>query len=570
MLATESVCTERILSNEYGDYLIHYNGDRRAVLDIFRDDCVFFFDDEFGVVYSSRIEMDLLRAIGTSYYVYPKCFGLMDDSNMEESGVISAQNQPSLQLRGEGTLIGIIDTGIDYQNPLFQNEDGTTRIAAIWDQTIQSGTKPEGFPYGSEYTSEMINKALQSGTPLEIVPSKDELGHGTFLSGIAAGNKDENNQFTGVAPDAELLVVKLKPAKEYLKKFYEIHTELPVFQESDILMAVSYLMSKQNELHKPVSICIGLGTNNGPHMGVSLLEQFLSTVARKPGFSVSIAGGNEGNARHHYAGVLTSSEDVQNVELNVADSEQGFTLEFWGNSINTFAIGIESPLGERVRRISPRFNKQERIQFVLEQTVVEIGYILIEEQSGNQLILLRFVNPTPGICNLFIYGTGQQRMPYHMWLPIRGFVRSDTFFVKSDPDITITEPSTSWEPITVAAYDHRNGSIYVESGRGYTKDNRIKPDLAAPGVEVFGPGLHNRFVTQSGTSVAAAHVAGAAALLFQWNARQPALADLNGVQIKQYLIRGANRKPGVMYPNRQWGYGTLDVFAIFRSFQTIE
>ena len=159
---------------------------------------------------------------------------------MEAAGILSAFNSPALGNRGEGVLIGLVDTGIDYRSPLFKNTDGTTRIAGIWDQSVPHGSR---YPsprcsgllshgrssYGTEYTREQINEALAAEDPLSVVPSVDTEGHGTFLAGLAAGNSAPQEDFTGAAPRAELAVVKLKPAKQYLRDFYLIPPSAPGF-----------------------------------------------------------------------------------------------------------------------------------------------------------------------------------------------------------------------------------------------------------------------------------------------------------------------------------------------------
>lgn len=111
-------------------------------------------------------------------------------------------------------MIGIVDSGIDYENSDFRNTDGTTRILALWDQTIQNGKPPEGYHIGTEFTSEQINEALSMEVKEEryrIVPSRDTSGHGTAVAGIAAGNGrgSKNGKYRGVAPEAGLLIVRM-------------------------------------------------------------------------------------------------------------------------------------------------------------------------------------------------------------------------------------------------------------------------------------------------------------------------------------------------------------------------
>ena len=162
-------------------------------------------------------------------------------SSLESSGVFQLRNIPVFNLRGQGVLIGIIDTGVDYTNPIFKYADNTTRIVSIWDQTIVSDNPPAGMGYGTEYTREQINQALQSEDPLSVVPSTDDNGHGTMVAGIAGGNQVPESNFYGIATDAEYIVVKLKPAKQFLRDFFFIAENAVCFQETDILLSLLYV-----------------------------------------------------------------------------------------------------------------------------------------------------------------------------------------------------------------------------------------------------------------------------------------------------------------------------------------
>ena len=335
-------CKERILSNEYVDYVISYNGDVKNLENYFAGECLQILDDQLALLSTVRENQNLMEVITYAYYMLPKCYGLMDTTSMEASGIIRIQNQPVLNLKGSGILIGIVDTGIDYQNPLFQQVDGTTRIKAIWDQTIQTGTPPEDLYYGTEFTEDMINEALRAQQPLEVVSSVDDNGHGTFMAGIAAGGGDENGSFVGAAPMADIMVVKLKQAKQYLKDFYIIDGEA-VYQETDIMRAVYYLYRQAIKRNQQISIFLGVGTNSGEHAGRGVLNQYLNRLSHAQGVFLSLPAGNEGNARHHFSGMVAgnSTRGYEVVELNVGAEEPGFVMEIWGESPNTYAIGIE-------------------------------------------------------------------------------------------------------------------------------------------------------------------------------------------------------------------------------------
>lgn len=499
-------CIQRIYSDEYGDFIIEYYGERERLEEYFKDECLQIIDDEFAIAYTKRVDVREMSVTKYGYQTIPKLFGLMDESSMQESGVLKARNQPSLDLRGKGVIIGFIDTGIDYNNSLFKNADGTTRILSIWDQTIMNESGNNPYAYGSIYTSEMINEALRSENPLEIVPSTDNIGHGTFLAGIASGNEDTQNNFTGAAPDSMIAVVKLKEAKPYLKEFFAVGMDKLAYQENDIMMGVKYLSDLAREYDKPLVICIGLGSNSGTHSDTGPLITYVSDIANKPNSAIVVAVGNEGSAKHHYEGYVGSEGET--IEVNLAPGEFGFTLEVWGEFATTFSITFESPLGSRLGPYQPKLLGGDVAILVLENTRIYIDYRIVEVESGIPLILIRFFNPSEGIWKIILSTKEDIQYQFNMWLPITNFLSDQTFFLKSSPDTTITSPSTARNCISVGGYNHINSSLYYNSGRGYTLNNRVVPDIVAPAVDIIGPGLNNRFVTMTGTSIAAAHTAG--------------------------------------------------------------
>lgn len=558
-------CTERILSDNFADYIVQnellYNFNLNADL----NDLCFISGDEFTFYFvplSNRID-SLLHEYG--YIIFPRVFGLQQLESIEASGITRLRNIPTLNLNGQGVIVGFVDTGIDYTHNAFKKADGTSRIVTLWDQTIQTGPKPEGaiFQYGTEYTQEQINEALASDNPLDIVPSVDEIGHGTFLAGITAGSEDISNNFEGVVPLADIAVVKLKNAKRYLRNFYVIPDSAICYQETDIMFGVQYLIEYANRVNRPIAICIGLGTSYGGHDDRGNLSRYLSTVADRRGAAVVIAAGNEGNRSHHYSGSIPTGQTFDTVELKVGPNEYGFTMELWGGTPNTFSIDILTPSGEYVPRIPARLNESRTLQFIFEQTIIKLDYILVEAQTGNQLILLRFQKPSEGIWRFQVYANPEISSRYNIWLPIHEFISSETIFTTPDPDYTLTIPGNTTIPIVVTAYDITNDSLYLHASRGFTANNRISPSFAAPGVNLVGPSANNTYTTSSGTSLAAAFTTGVAAFFLEWGITRGNYTQLDSVEINKLLIRGARRDPNLSYPNRQWGYGILDVYNTF-------
>ena len=516
------------------------------------------------------------------YYMIPSLFSPLDYNAMEASGILSAFNSPALNNQGKGVLIGLVDTGIDYRSPLFQNPDGTTRIAGIWDQSvpIEEDVLPAGVPdyypmggssYGTEYTREQINEALASDDPLSLVPTQDTIGHGTFLAGLSAGSSIPQEDFTGAAPEAELAVVKLKPAKKYLRDFYLIPSDAPAFQENDIMMGIKYLRMMADRLKKPLVILLAMGSNSGSHIGTSPLSQVTQNYSGFFGIITVIACGNETGAAHHFYASIPAGTEYEDVEIRVGkeEAERGFVLELWAADADTYTVGFISPSGERISRIPIIANNETSIPFLLDATTITVNYQLIEAESGSQLIFMRFQTPAAGIWTVRVYNTQRFKGTFHMWLPVQGMISEETVFLRPDPYSTITVPGNSRLPITVGAYDTSTGGIYIHSSRGFTPNQIVKPELAAPGVNILGPSVGRKpgsdtpMTTRTGTSAAAAITAGAAAILLGWGIVEGNYPTMSEASVKSYLIRGAQRNPALTYPNREFGYGTLDLFQTF-------
>lgn len=561
-------CREVITSNDYMDFIIRYSGSEQALIEeIYDVICPQLINDKYVIVHAAAADVPDLNRFAVAYGSIPKCYGLLDTANLENTGVLRLRRQPYINLYGNGVLIAFIDTGIDYMHPAFINNDLTTRIVNIWDQSDQTGTVPEGFGYGSVYTESQINEAIASDQPYEIVPSRDTIGHGTFMAGIAAGKEIFSADFSGIAPRADIAVVKLKQAKNYLRDYFFIGRDVPCYQETDILQGIQYMRRLAEERNQPMVLCLGIGTNSGDHNGVTIVDEVLSDLSRLFGRAISVAAGNEANLGHHYRGGPIESE-YDEVELRVAEREQGFFMELWATAPNVFTISIETPGGESISRISPRINQSQRVTFLFEPTVIYIEYKLLEPRTGDQMIVLRFQEPAAGIWRIRVYDDAKLGGIYDMWLPMEGFVEPETRFLRPDPEITICGPGNSSWVITNSTYNHVDNSLYLNSSRGYARNGAITPDIAAPGVNVYGPVPGGGYAVRTGSSIAAAHAAGAAALILEWGPVRGNYIYMDSTEIKKLLIRGAERDPGRTYPNPEWGYGRLNIFESFNSLRT--
>lgn len=554
-------CSEIIMSEEYGDFILDYlfAGSVESSPDTF---CSQVVNDRFLSFYVPRQLWTPLSYNSAPYAAIPKLFTLQDSSSMTAAGITPVR-QSALGLTGRGTLLGVIDSGIDYQNPVFRYADGSTKILGLWDQTINDGPLPQWMSYGSEYREAQINEALRSSDPYSIVPSRDIDGHGTFMAGIAAGVDQPDEQFIGAAPGAALAVVKLKPAKQYLRDFFAIQPDAVAYQENDIMLAISYLEHLGRELRMPLVVLCGLGTNWGSHTGNSPLARTLSMLANRSQVAVVVPVGNENGLGHHYEGRISEQGGVQDVEIRVAPEEKGFQLELWSLVPDRFTVSILSPSGDYVPQIPLRLGQSQLLKFPLENTTVDVSYRFLEVRSNSHLIIMRFLTPAPGVWTVRVFSADYLTGLFHMWLPVQTFIREETIFLSPSPDTTLTVPSATENLIGVAAYNHNSGSIYIRSGRGYTRTGVVKPDLAAPGVDIYGPGLNGQYIRRSGTSMAAAHVAGAASCLLEWGVVLGNRIWMNNDAVRALLIQGATRRPNLPYPNREWGYGTLNLYGIF-------
>ncbi len=571
-------CSDYIYSEDYLSFVVKYDKDIQGVYEKINPSCVTIINNQFLVAYRSVGSNSYGDIFPFGYNFVPKCFGLMDVTAVTDIGADIVRTLPGLALTGKDVIMGFVDTGIDYTSRAFRKADGSTRILALWDQNEEVlGSGEAIFGYGAEYSSEDINMALKEEFPYRRVPSGDADGHGTFLASVAAGSVDEDAMFTGIAPECDIIMVKLKPAKKVLKDFFLVNDEVPCFSEDDIILGVKYLINKAIEAKKPLIICMGIGTNQGDHNGNTSLELYFDTIVNLRGVCVVSPVGNELGARTHYSGNsrLIAESDTDSMEISVGADDKGFTLEIWGNAPGIMRCSILSPSGEKFDNIPSIQDGSARAYFLYEGTSVYIENKVVEENSGDQLIFMRFLSPAQGIWTINITETiGFYGRGFDAWLPIRQFLNSDTAFVRPDPDITLCAPGTGRGSITAAGYSHYTDALYPQGSRGYTRKGRIKPDITAPASNVYGvfarPGGSNAtisdetlFTRRSGTSIASACVAGAACLLMEWGLIRGNLPGINTETIRQILIRGAKSVADVGYPNRSWGWGVLDLYGSF-------
>lgn len=469
-------------------------------------------------------------------------------------------------LNGRGVLLAVLDSGITWDLEVFRKADGSTRIRYLWDQTVSEetgdvryGKMPDGFSIGTEYTAEEINAALQMHTwdRYRLIPSRDLSGHGTAVAGIAAG-RSADGLYTGAAPEAELIIVKLGlPREEGFPR------------TTEIMRGVTYALWKARQLNMPLVINLSFGNSYGSHDGSSLLERFLDNASEIGKTVICVGSGNEGAARGHFAGNITRDSRV---ELAVGNYERSLNIQLWKNYSDVFRIRLQSPGGEEAELTTNIQGGKYTLKLEQTRILVYLGEPL--PYAVAQEIYLEMIPVTGSYINAGIWTirlepvmtvTGQ----YYLYLPAGNGRGDSTGFYRSTPQVTLTVPSTAAKVITVGAYDPVYDTYADFSGRGYADSTRTigvaaagltKPDLVAPGVNIQAPDVYGTFTPTTGTSFATPIVSGAAALLMEWGIVRGNDPFLYGEKIKAYLRKGARPLRGEMeYPNDRVGYGRLCV-----------
>ena len=456
-------------------------------------------------------------------------------------------------LSGAGVLFACVDSGVAYTHPDFRNEDGSTRILYLWDQTIE-GNPPAGYTRGTEYTAEQINAALQAQTQTErreIVPSEDISGHGTSVLGIGAGNgRGSGGRFRGVAYEADIIVVKLGTPGE---------GSFP--RTTELLEGVDYCIRKAVELGMPIAVNLSFGNNYGAHNGSSLLENYLDTVAGVGKNVICVGMGNEGTAGVHKALTLTQEEPVE-AEFSIGEFQVSTNLQLWKSYADRVRIFIENPAGTVIGPIEEILGTQ---RFSIQGTELLIYYGTPNPYNVLQEIYIDFLASgqylLSGIWKLRIDPIEIVWNLAELWLPVSETANERTRFLEPTLAGTFTVPSAAENVISVAAYDALSGAYADFSGRAFqVLPWAGKPDLAAPGVDIQTAAVGGGYRRVSGTSFATPFVTGSAALLMEWGIVRGNDPFLFGNKVKAYLRRGAKELSGFTEtPNARVGYGALCV-----------
>ncbi len=508
------------------------------------------------IAYAEAEEVErIFRDLGSDFLgFFPQVLSPLGETSNEDAGIAQVVENPDLHLSGRGVLLAFLDTGIDFTQAVFRTNTGESKILCLWDQTLEAG-EGQNPAYGRAFSKAEIEEALGQDDPFSLVPSRDENGHGTLLASVAGGSRV--GEFVGAAPDASLLVVKLRPVGQYYRKKYLLSpTDETLFSSVDVLLGIDAVFQEAERLGMPLVICLGLGSNLSGHDGNTPLEECLSYISRQVGRAVVTAGGNESNAAHHTQGKLPQTGTKETLSLWVGEESTSFLLSIFAPSYDTISLGMTSPTGEVISRIPFRVGLESHHHLNLENSHISISYY----RDSSSLLLVGFEDVKEGIWELTLYGDQIVSGLYYAWLPLTGQVSPRVECLRPVPEYTIVSPATALQSITTGAYNSKTGRLYVASSWGPTRLPRLSPDFVAPGVQVEGVGVGGSLLGGTGTSLAAAMTAGAAAILLEWGIVEGRQVAMDGETVRILLASAAAQTSGVTYPNTRWGFGRLDLY----------
>lgn len=560
------------------NYLVEYRGGFKEQIDRVDYACGDIITRTIGVIslYPKDLDRLLIDVPGIVYVDFRTMFVLQQISPSNVDNINSIKINPYLNLTGRGVVIGIVDTGIDYLNQEFMREDDTSRIISIWDQTIpdkNNGTEYIGTTYSNEQINEAIRAYRNNSDPYAIVPSRDEIGHGTKVASIM-GARGYNSEIRGIANDCEFIIVKLFESTNFRKQLEENRVPYtPVYNTSEVLAGLEYLRKVFVQIKKPIVMYLGVGTTEGPHDGSSLISRYFTLLGTNRGISLVTGVGNEGAAQGHASGYILAKDDVKTIPLNIPREIKFFRFYIWVTKPNRASVNVIAPDGEASKIIEAKKDKTETYKFVFTATEMNVKYYDIESFTGHQAIQITFNSIKPGVWNFQLIGEYIINGRYDVWLPPHNTLPENTVFLEPDPFITLMIPSTAINVITVAYYG-KNNALIAASGKGFNLDNQINPDIATIGVDILTTDITREVTAFSGSSAAAAIVAGACALLLEWGVVKGNDTSMYSKKMRSYLMYGAYRNPLYRFPNRETGYGDLDLLGTFnvisRSYRSLD
>ena len=573
----KNIEAERIYHDIYYDnYIVQYQGDIELEISKRPGYYVTIINDKYAIVSVKKdLEINLSEETYFQTIVYVNqaiMYTLQEISPIEASQANFLQITASpLNFTGKGVNVAIIDSGIDYLNEEFMDANGETRIECIWDQTIITTNETDTAPFGSIYRKNEINNAIKAyregNSPYEILPSKDEMGHGTNMAGII-GATGKNPNLKGVVPDCNFVVIKLIEDFSYEAQFTD--TTASVFNITVIFAALQFLYEYALANYKPMVIYFPLGSSLGNHKGNGLLEEFMESISGNSGIVIVAGTGNQRDEGGHASGIVSPVIGVEAagagvMELEVPPEQKYLWVEIWTDYPNINSLEVLSPSGESTGTIPVIINYTKDYTFIFEKTSIKVNYFFPEENTGDELIRIRFYSLQPGIWRLRVIADYVLNGKYNAWIPQKGITVKDTRFSYPDPFGTITNPANSIYITTIATYNQNNNNLVDYSGMAALDAFVDRIDVAAGGVNALTVAPDKKTAIVNGSSVSTAVVAGVCAMLFQWGIINGNDPNIYSQTIKAYLAKGAVSRSGDIIPNPYWGYGILNVPKIFES-----
>jgi len=505
------------------------------------------------------LEEDWIEVIEASKQLFPEL-----DLSGADVGVRPLQTVVPT-VRGTNVLVGVIDGGIDFRHDDFRLPDGTSRIRFLWDQAAPSVAGGR-VPFGREYTKADLDAALRTVPAPVPVDHNDPGGHGTHVAGIAAGNgRKSNGRFMGMAPDAELVIVAVRSDSGTLG------------ESTSAVAAYRFIVDRAQELDRPVAINMSLGNNGGGHSGEMPLETAMDNLARLPGVVLVKSAGNEQTWRIHASGTVAQGQTVRRQFESSGNNTQQDIFEIWFDSADRIGIAVQAPGAQ-----DPGVN-----DFVLPGDVntfqtssnnrVRIDASTVDAGGTGDVRAMVFIGRgtapriQPGRWSLHLRGDQITAGEFHVWIERTargsGGVEQSRFTpADNDPTCTISVPGTARWIITAGSYvtrfnnDATLGDLSRFSSRGPSRYGLRKPELAAPGEAIVSalssasqdtPFVQG-YTRMPGTSMAAPHVAGVAALVLEIN------PQFTCDQVKQLLVQAARRDgAAASAPDDSFGSGRL-------------
>ena len=558
----------------YIHYIVEYNGDLTKEASNSTTDYITIISDKYAIISTpfrdpvkDRFTLEKSKFPSIVYVGKYYLYTLQSLSPIVAANINLVQVQPPFYLTGKGVLVGIIDTGIDYLNQEFIDNNRNSRIVNIWDQSITPKVEDKDVPFGALYFQKDINNAIKAynegKNPYDVVPSKDLIGHGTAMAGII-GAKGINPEIKGAAPDCEFVVVKLIEAAASMKLF---NPAMPIYDKASIMIALSYLHEYALSVNRPMVIYLPLGTTFGNHKGSGSLESFVNEISDYRGFAVVTGSGNEGDASGHASGKITTKGEYKDIALNISAGQKFLRLQIWVNKPNIMSLEIISASGESSGIITASLNHYKISSFIFEKTIISVRYSIPEELSGDELIDIEMFYLTPGTWKLRLHADSVLDGSFNVWMLQKGLALDDTKFTYSDPYGTFTGPGSAEYIITTANYNQNNFNIVNSSGMSFLNFKSNGIDIAAGGINVKTTAPNNSTTIVNGTSASCAVTAGACALLLQWGIIDGKDPFMYSQKIKTYLTRGTEKRVTDSYPNAEWGYGVLNLYDVFKYLQ---